>query len=378
MKLLHLSDLHLGKVVHGFSLLEDQKHILKQIQGIARDETPDAVLISGDVFDRSVAPTEALALFETFLMALASMDLQVFVISGNHDSAQRLSFAAELISSSGIHIAKAYDGTVSHQVLTDAYGPVDIFCLPFIRPAWVRRCFPDKGIESWTQAVAVALEAAGVKPERRSVLLAHQFVTGAETSESEELSVGGAENVDASVFDAFDYVALGHLHRPQQVGRETLRYCGSPLKYSFSEAGQSKSVTLVDLKEKGNLTLKTVALQPLRDLCQIRGTYLEVTDRSFYQELDRTAYFRITLTDEEDQVDAAARLRTVYPNLMLVDYDNTRTRSAGGVCQAVDAETVSPYDMFLRFYEEMNGQGLAGQQEAVLRRLIEATWEENL
>ena len=255
MKFMHLSDLHLGKSVHEFSLIEDQEYILRKILGIADEEQPQCVLISGDVFDRTIASTEALRLFDDFLVGLAKRNIQVFVISGNHDSADRLSFGSRLIAESGIHFSRVYDGKIAKCSVSDEHGDIDIYLLPFLKPILVKRFFPDEEINSWTDALNVVIKNMPVNPDNRNILLSHQFVTGAYRSESEEISVGGADNVDASVFDVFDYVALGHLHGAQSIGRETVRYCGTPLKYSFSETNQNKSVSIVELSEKGNITI---------------------------------------------------------------------------------------------------------------------------
>ena len=228
MKLLHLSDLHLGKRVKDFSMLEDQQYILAEILRIAGEEAPDAVLIAGDVYDKSVPPAEAVELFDDFLVRLSRLNTQVFVISGNHDSPERVAFGGRLMDSSGIHLSPVYSGQVQPLSLTDPFGTVDFYMLPFLKPAHVRRFFPDSEISSYTDALRTAIGQMPVDPSRRNVLITHQFVTGAQRSDSEDISVGGTDNVDASVFDAFDYVALGHIHGPQHVGRETVRYCGTP------------------------------------------------------------------------------------------------------------------------------------------------------
>ena len=234
MKLIHLSDLHLGKRVNEFSMLEDQQYILTEILHIIDEEQPDGVLIAGDVYDKTVPSAEAVALLDDFLVRLAKRDLQIFLISGNHDSPERMAFGGRLMEGSGVHLAPVYDGRVRPIPMTDAYGTVNFYLLPFVKPAHVRRCFPEREITTYTDALAAAIEAMGVDTNGRNVLLTHQFVTGAARCDSEELSVGGTDNVDVSVFDPFDYVALGHIHGPQRVGRDTVRYCGTPLKYSFS------------------------------------------------------------------------------------------------------------------------------------------------
>ena len=375
MKLLHLSDLHLGKSVHEFSMLEDQEYILKVILNIADEEQPQAILISGDVFDRTVAPTEALRLFDDFLDRIARRSIEVFIISGNHDSADRLAFGSRLMESSGVHISRVYNGHIASYTLTDEFGELNVFLLPFVKPVHVKKFFPEVELPTWTEAVRTVISNTNIDRSSRNILLAHQFVTGAATCESEELSVGGTDNVDSEVFEPFDYVALGHLHGAQQIGRETLRYCGSPLKYSFSEANHRKSVTVVELLSKGTVTIREIPLIPRHDMLELRGTYLEVTSKSFYQELKQDDYYRITLTDEEDQPDALAKLRVVYPNLMRLDYDNTRTKRESLVPGVADASKYSPIQLFDMLYEEQNGQPVSAVQHDFLTGLIAQVWE---
>ena len=378
MKLIHLSDLHLGKRVNEFSMLEDQAFILQEILRIIDEEQPQAVVLAGDIYDKSVPSGEAVQLFDGFLWELSSRKLQVFVISGNHDSPERLSFGGRLMEGSGIHLSPVYSGKVEPAVLEDAYGPVNVYLLPFLKPAHVRRYFPEEEIGSYTEALGKAVEALEIHKEQRNVLVTHQFVTGASRSDSEEISVGGSDNVDASVFDAFDYVALGHIHGPQNIGSPRIRYCGTPLKYSFSEAGQQKSVTVAELKEKGSLEVTVRPLTPLRDLREIRGSYLEVTAKSFYEGRNREDYLHITLTDEEDVPDGAAKLRVIYPNLMRLDYDNARTRSRNLPEGAEEPETKSPLELFEEFYERQNNQPMTEEQIRFSRALMETIWEDKL
>ena len=327
MRFLHLSDLHLGKRVCEFSMLEDQRYILEEILTLL-DETPvDGVLLAGDLYDKPVPPAEAARLRDWFLTQLAARKLPVFAISGNHDSADRVAFGAALLADSRGYVSPVFTGAPQPIPLQDAHGTVDVYLLPFLKPAMVRHVWPDEPIESYNDALACVLRHCTPDPGHRSVLVAHQFVAGAAACESEEPSVGGVDSVDAALFDAFDYVALGHLHSPQKVGRDTLRYCGTPLKYSFSEAHQLMSATFVELGPKGEVTLSTVPLTPKHDLRELRGSYMELTDRRSYAGTASDDYLHITLTDEQDVPDALARLRVIYPNLMRLDYDNLRTRT---------------------------------------------------
>lgn len=384
MKLIHLSDLHLGKRVNEFSMIEDQQHILAQILDIIDTEQPQAVLIAGDVYDKPVPSAEAVQLFDRFLSNLAERRVQVFIISGNHDSAERIAFGAKLMDASGIHLSPVYSGTVDPLVLQDEYGPVFFRMLPFVKPAHVRRFYPDAEIETYTDALRTAVEHMEVDRTQRNVLLTHQFVTGAGRSDSEEISVGGSDNVDAAVFEAFDYVALGHIHRPQNMEGERLRYCGTPLKYSFSEASHEKSVTVVELRDKSGtekeyakLQIRTVPLKPLHDLREIRGTYMELSAREYYLGMAADDYLHITLTDEEDVPDAIGKLRIIYPNLMKLDYDNTRTRESRNLTLADDVETKSPLELFGTFYELQNNQPMSPQQTELISSLIEKIWEDD-
>ena len=376
MKLIHLSDIHLGKRVNEFSMLEDQAHILKKILAVVDEEKPNGVLIAGDVYDKSVPSTEAVQLFDDFLVRLAKRKLPVFIISGNHDSPERLSFANRLIDAVGIHLAPVYNGVVEPITLSDEYGPVNVYMLPFIKPAHVRGFFPDTEITSYSDAVAAAIGRMNIDKTQRNVLITHQFVTGAQRSDSEELSVGGTDNIGAEVFCDFDYVALGHIHGPQNMDSGRIRYCGSPLKYSFSEAAQQKSVTVAELKEKGTLEIHTVPLIPRRDMVELKGSYQQLTLREFYESTTyQEDYTHITLTDEEDIPDAVAKLRAVYHNLMKLDYDNTRTRHSAAISGAENVETRSPIDLFAEFYELQNGLPMSAEKTEIVTSLIEKIWE---
>lgn len=376
MKFLHLADLHLGKRVNGFSMLEDQAHILRQILAILDDEQPDGVLIAGDVYDKSVPSVEAVGLLDGFLTELRARGVPVLLISGNHDSPERLAFGGRVMDSCGIHISPVYDGALAPVTLQDAFGPVHVWLLPFVKPAHVRRWFPDADIESYTDAVAEAVAHMDIDTAARNVLVTHQFVTGGTRSGSEELSVGGTDNVDSGVFAPFDYVALGHLHGAQHIGRETIRYAGSPLKYSFSEARQHKSVTVVTLGEKGDVQVRTAALTPLRELREIRGSYDELTARSFYEHTTyRSDYLHLILTDEQDVFDAMSRLRTIYPYLMTLDYDNARTRAAGGMSVPAETERRTPLELFEALYLRQNHRPMSDVQRAYIAQLMEQIME---
>lgn len=380
MKFIHMADLHIGKSLNGFSMLEDQKYILGEILEIIDKEKPDGVLLAGDVYDKKMPPAEAVALFDDFLYALSERELMIFIISGNHDSPERLSFGGRIMEKSRVYISPVYDGKAMAVKMEDEYGPLMVYMLPFIKPSQVRAFFPEEDIETYTDAVRAAVKAMKADPAKRNVLLAHQFVTGAETFRSEEINVGGLDNVDADVFKDFDYVALGHVHGPQNIGGdERIRFCGTPLKYSFSEARHVKSLTEVELKEKGSLAVRTLPLKPLRDMEEIKGTYGELTYKGYYENTPlQNEYLHITLTDEEDIPDAMERLRSVYPYLMRLDYDNARTRTMADEIKGSDGEEKSPEEIFEELYILQNNNSFSEEQREILKPIFEKAWEETL
>lgn len=379
---MHLADLHLGKRVNGFSMMEDQEYILNRILEIMEEEQPDGLLIAGDVYDKTIPPAEAVRRMDDFLTAVAAKHVPVFLISGNHDSAERLAFGHQLMQGSGIWISPVYDGTIRHHTLEDRWGEVNIYLIPFLRPSVVRSFFPDVEIEDYTDALRTIIEDLQVDTSRRNVVLAHQFVTAAgalpETCDSEQLSVGGLDRVDGSVFSPFDYTALGHLHGPQRVGSETIRYAGSPLKYSFSELHQKKSVTVAELRAKGETEIRQIPLQPRREMIELRGTFEEILEEARKKGELQTDYYHMILTDETDVVDALSRLREYYPNIMLLDYDNRRTRSQKEVEQLDRVEERTPGELFAALYEQQNGQEMDSDRKEYLDGLIREIWEEQV
>ena len=378
MRFMHLSDLHLGKRINEFPMLEDQEYILSQILTLIDQEKPNGVIIAGDVYDRSVPGEDAVKLLDRFLTNLAQRHILVFMIYGNHDSAVKLSFASELISHSGIYIAPVYQGEVTPLEVKAGEELVRLYLLPFIKPVTVKALFPEEEINDYTDAVKAAISHMKIDPNVCNVLVAHQFVAGAERSESEECTVGGLDRVDPSVFAPFDYVALGHIHGPQHVGRDTIRYCGTPLKYSFSEATQKKSVSIIDIETTAKrLQIRTVELKPLRDMRVIKGSFQDITSREYYEKTNTEDYLQITLTDEEEIPDAMAKLRMIYPNTMVIKYDNRRTRENRGLSKQVDLEHKSPLALFDEFYESQNNQRMSEKQREFMSVLIESIWEGN-
>lgn len=379
MKFIHLSDLHIGKHVNGKSMLEEQNFIFRQILEIITKHNPDVVLIAGDIYDKTVPSAEAVQLCDWLLSEVTKrlrIGAKLFVSSGNHDSAERIAFGASIMSKSGVYVSPVYDGAVQPIPVSDEFGEVMVYMLPFVKPTIVRHYFDDEKIESYNDAVAVAIKKMNVDTSKRNILVAHQFVTGSERTDSEEVSVGGLDNVDVSVFSDFDYVALGHLHRPQYCGRETVRYAGSPLKYSFSEVADRKCVTIVEIGEKGELKLSFEPLVPLHDWHDLRGTYEELVTKSFYENTPyQSDFVRITLTDENDVPDAIGKLRTIYHNILELRYDNKRTQAiSNGVVQHVDVSK-TPDVLFSQLFEMQNNQPMSTEQSEFMSGLIEKIWE---
>lgn len=377
MKLLHISDLHIGKRVYGYSMLEEQAWMFQKILEEMERIQPDGVILAGDVYDKTVPPAEAVGLFDWFLTAMLEKTAYVFMISGNHDSPERLAFGAALLQRSGVYVSPAYLGRIDPISVQDAFGEVRIYLLPFLKPPMVRRFFPGQAIETYDDMARAVLQSLPLEGNVRNVLVAHQFLTGSLPSESEEVSVGGLEQISAAALEGFDYVALGHLHRPQNVGWETIRYCGTPLKYSFSEARDSKSMTVVTLEEKGQVRVETVPLTPRRDMREIRGNYMEVTDRRRYAGSNTEDFVHIILTDEQDVPGAMDKLRAVYPNLLRLSYDNARTRAQAGVSAAAGAPLrKTPLEWFASLYAQQNGQPMSAAQETWMRDMMQQVWEE--
>lgn len=377
MKIIHTSDLHLGKRINEFSMLDDQRYILEQIVQICEREQADVLLLAGDIYDRPIPSAEAVMVFDAFLSELSARNVSVCAVSGNHDSAERIAFGSNLMKASGVYFSGVYDGHTQKILLNDEFGEVVIYLLPFVRPSVVRRGLGIEEIESYEDAVREAIVHMDVDQSKRNILVAHQFVTGAGRCDSEEIVVGGLDNVNASIFDVFDYTALGHIHSPQNL-TDTVRYCGTPLKYSVSEADQEKSVTVIEMKKKENLTIRTVPLVPKHDLRKIRGSYMEVTARTFYQNMNTEDYVQITLTDEEDILDGMQKLRTIYPNLLSLEYDNHRTKLLQSVLPQESVKEKTPEELFDALYQSQNNQSMSEEQSRFIRKLIKQLEEEQI
>lgn len=380
MKILHTSDLHIGKRVKEFSMLDEQRFILNQILATAETEQPDAIILAGDIYDKSVPSAEAVSLFDDFLVSLARLGKSIFIISGNHDSPERISFASRIMQASKIYLSPVYDGTIRPVILPDGESEVAFYLLPFIKPSVVLH-YADEGtdIKTYDDAMRYVVSKMDIDKSRRNILIAHQYVTGAERSESEDMVIGGLDNVDASVFAPFDYVALGHLHRPQYCGRETIRYSGSPLKYSFSEVFDKKSVTIIEISAGQTPVVTEHALTPLHEWYALRGTYDELTARDYYDGKGyQDAYVSITLTDEDDIPDGMRKLRTIYHRLMELSYDNKRTRAGmTNIGKPMNVNELNPIELFGELFEKQNAQPLTDRQRQYVNSLIDQVFNNN-
>jgi len=379
MKILHTADLHIGKRVSEYSMLDEQAFILDRIVDIAEKEQPDAIILAGDIYDKSIPSNEAVCLFDDFLVKLSDLGKRIFIISGNHDSAERLSFASRILSKNNVYLSQVFEGKAQEPcVIEDSEGTtVAIHMLPFIKPSIVQHYASEEDkatIKTYDEAMRYVISHyIDTKKHKRNVLITHQFITNAERTESEDIVVGGLDNIDASAFDSFDYVALGHLHRPQSCGRDTIRYSGSPLKYSFSEVNDKKSVTIIDIKGMDEPIITTKPLTPLHDWYDLRGTYDELTTKSFYDRTDyQEAYVRITLTDEDDIPDAMRRLKTIYHRLAELSYDNKRTRAGQTLIgKPMNVDELNPAQLFAELFEKQNAQPLSDEQSMYLNIIID-------
>lgn len=406
MKLMHLSDLHIGRRFAGVSLIDDQRHILTQVISAAEREKPDAVLLAGDIYDKPAPSADAVSLFDEFLTELSACCSHVFVISGNHDSAERIAFGGRLMGKSGVYVSPVYGGSLRREILRDEYGPVEIWMLPFIKPAHVRQfdetVDPDDitgavrqalkmagmdgapdGAEEWSEAAepgeevtsAELREAAPAGVVRR-VLIAHQYVTGAQRSESEETPIGGLDGVDSAVLEGFDYVALGHLHRRQRAGGEHIRYSGSPIAYSFSEAGDPKCLLMVHLDGRGKTAVREEPLLPLHDIRILSGSFDELMGAAHGETgRERQAYIRAELTDEEYIPDGIQRLRTVYPNILELAYPRITSAAGEGAAEEI-AAFHTPIEYVEEFFRTMRGREMSRIQRELALEVIREIWEE--
>lgn len=377
MKLLHLGDLHIGKSVNDYSMIEDQKYMFHQILTMIDEHKADGVLIAGDVYDKAVPSEEAVGVLDGFLCQLAERKVKTYIISGNHDSDERLNFGSTLFETNGIFICSKYEGSLYKQTIVDKYGKVNLYLLPFVKASQVRHFFPEQEIDTYDQAVRVILEHGNINQKERNILVAHQFVVGS----SGEPKLGGSENasvqqvgtvekIGSDCFDLFDYVALGHIHSPQQVGRDTIRYCGSPLKYSLSEVRSEKSVPMITLGKKGTLDIEFLPLKPLRDMRHLKGKLEQLLDKK--NITDTNDYIYVTLTDETPIPDAMAIIRQHYPNTMKLDYENSHTKGMEVMDVSKVTREKSFPELISEFYHMMFGCDM-GEDE--MKILLEAAKE---
>lgn len=376
MKLLHLADLHIGKRVYEYSMLEEQKNVLAQAVSMAIEQEVDVVLIAGDVYDKSIPTIEGVKLLDSFLTALSEKKIQVFLISGNHDCPERLSFGQKLLETAGVYVAGTYQEQIQGITLSDCYGEVNFYLLSFIKPQQIELLEGEETPKDYTEAMQLLLNRFPIDTTKRNVLLAHQLVGGIGVNlvetDSETKSVGGLDMIDYRIFDGFDYVALGHLHKAQKVGKETVRYAGSPIKYSFSEARHIKSATLVTIKEKGTVKIEKLPFTPLHDMREIKGTLEQLTRDEVVKATDREDYMHITLTDEEEIYDVFGKIRAVYPNVMLLDFDNTRTRASGAEAITEKAiQTCGTLELFREFFLKQTGSAMEETQEKMVQDILE-------
>ena len=380
---MHLSDLHLGKSILEQSLIEDQKYILDKIVDIIVEKDIDVVLIAGDIYDKSVPSSEAVRLFSSFLSKMYRLEVKIFVISGNHDSKDRLSFGNELFVDNGVYIEGIFSGKLANIKLDDAYGEVFIYMLPFVKPVDVRGYYPNEEISSYHDAIATIINNTDIDSSKRNIIMVHQFVTAngieVERSDSETISLGGVDNIDVSLFDKFDYVALGHIHRGQQLIRETVRYSGSPLKYSFSEVYHKKSVPIIEIKEKGNINIEFIDLVPIRDMRIIKGRISDLLSADVVNMGNVDDYISAIITDDDYIMDAIGKLRVIYKNILKLDYHNNRTLGVNvDNFDNLDVQKLSEIELFSNFYMMQNNIPMDDKREEIVNKVIKECLEEEL
>ena len=380
MRIMHLADLHLGRTILEQSLIEDQKYILDEIIELAIDKKVDLILIAGDVYDKSIPSVEAVNLFSKFLTSLYKKNIKVCVISGNHDSKDRLSFGNELFIDNGIYIEGVFNGELKYIELEDEYGKLNIYMLPFVKPVDVRKYYPDEKIDSYDDAVRCIIKNTKIDKKGRNIIMVHQFVTGSnidiERSDSETISLGGIDNVDINNFIDFDYVAMGHIHGPQRLLRDTARYAGSPLKYSFSEVNQKKSIPIINFRGKDDIEFELVSLLPLRDMRIIKGPIDKLLDKDVYKDTNLDDYICAVITDNDYVVDAIGKLRDVYKNILKVSYDNDRTNIDNDIDIQNINKDLSPIELFSDFYKMQNNIDIDKKRERIVNDIIKEVMDE--
>lgn len=374
MKFAHLADLHIGKRLYEYSLIDNQRDILNKIVGLINKYNVDGVVISGDIYDKSVPPIDAVEIMDEFLSALAELDIFIIIIGGNHDSVARLSFASRILEKSRVFISPSFNGNIEKVELSDEFGDINFYLLPYIRPINVKRVYDDFSGDNFTEALKFVMDKINPDKSLRNVLVSHQFVTGAQKSDSEELYAGGSENVDYTLFDDFDYVALGHLHMPQNVGRETVRYAGTPLKYSFSEISHKKSMTIVDMKEKGDVEIQEIPLVSAWELIELRGSLNELISNSITSSVDKKSFVKITLTDEVLKNDALDILKNFYPYIVSIGYDNSMTRDNNIVQSTKVLKEQDPQQIVEELFVQQNNREMNAVERELINKLVKKVW----
>ena len=365
MKLFHISDLHIGKILHEVNLLEEQKFVLEQVLALVDLHMPDGILIAGDIYDKAVPSAEAVKVFDAFLSELAVRGLSIFLISGNHDSSERIHFASQILQKQNVFIKGVFDGKLEAVKVKDQEQTVSVYLLPYIRPFDVRPYYPEEEITSYDQAVRTVLAHTDIDEAEVNILVAHQFITGAVSSESETVMVGGIDNIGADAFSMFDYVALGHLHRAQKVKRETVRYCGTLFPYSFDPNEGEKSVTMITIGQEKAISIDTLAIHPRHALRTIYGSLQEVLSGEVSED-----YVKAVLTDGEDQVDVVPKLRDRYPNLLTVEFEGRKRTALAGLANAEQIAKRSPLELFAEFFQERNGQELDEEDRLLVEQMM--------
>lgn len=377
MRILHLADLHLGKILQEQPLIEDQKYMLEEIIKKVQEENIEIILISGDIYDRSIPQTDAVDMLDYFLNKLIKdLKKQVFMISGNHDSKERLGFGNKIFENDGLYISSKYEGQIKKVELQDEYGKLNIYLLPFIKPVEVKKYFEDE-ILSYDETIKKIIEKENIDETQRNIILTHQFVTcigeEVERTDSETISLGGIDNVDISNYDKFDYVAIGHVHRPQRIGRDTARYAGTMLKYSFSEVNHKKTIPIIDFKEKGNINIKLVELTPLRDMREIKGPIEELTKKENYKNTNTEDYIKAIITNEEPVYDAIGQIRKVYPNVLKLEIQNSKSSVSQNDEKEKELQNIknkSEVELFNEFYKFQNYTELNDEQSQVIENIV--------
>lgn len=375
MRILHLADLHLGKKVNGFNMIEDQAFAMKEIVKVVDEEAVDVVVIAGDIYDQSVPSSESMGVFDDFLTSLRKLDIKIIMVAGNHDSVERLSFASRLMTNSEIYISKPFKNTIEKVVLEDGYGEINFYLMPFLKPIYVKAYHEDVKIDDFQTAINLVTKNIDLDESKRNVMISHQFIIGAEQSDSEELYLGGSEAISIDTYEGYDYVALGHIHKKQSFRDGKIRYPGSLLKYSKSEVNYSKALTIVDMKEKGQVEIVEKQINNLRDMRIIEGYFEDIIEHA-PADLHKEDYVHINLFDEDQVFDAQSRLRDIYPNLMSLMYSNMQ--------QMLDVESIDidlenkkdPFELFNEFYEYRKNKKLDYEKKVLVKEIINDVWGE--